>query len=120
MSLAQLRHPIRLLMCQRWPSARTITVVSHPQLDQVHVTSSKLLPPLSSVSIIPIRGMAKSKDRGKDKKGKGGKGKLTLADDEMLDVIDVAEMREKMFAIVGKLKEDYIKNLSLQTGRGVS
>lgn len=106
-------------MCQRWltclrtQNTRGITVLNRHGFQELEPS---LHVPLSTNS---IRNMAKGKNIIKEK-NRRGKPKTKLSDDEMMQVIDVEEMRIKMTRIIDKLREDYIKNLSLKTGQGVS
>ncbi|GAB6031482.1 hypothetical protein CHUAL_009250 [Chamberlinius hualienensis] len=55
----------------------------------------------------------------KDKKSKkDGKGKVFLSDDELSQVINVENFKKQLSRTVDKLKEEYVKNLSLRTSAG--
>ena len=48
----------------------------------------------------------------------GKQTKIHLSDEEMSEVIDVEQLREKYADSIERLKEDYIKNLTLRTASG--
>ncbi|XP_064082089.1 ribosome-recycling factor, mitochondrial-like [Macrobrachium nipponense] len=56
--------------------------------------------------------------KGKDKKGKGKQSKVHVSDEEMTEVVNVSQLREQFANIIEKLKEEYIKNLTLRTAIG--
>jgi ribosome recycling factor len=63
-----------------------------------------------------IRNYAKSKDRGKDKKGKGAKVEINQA--VMSELISVEKLKERCTVAIDRMKEDYAKNLSLRSTTG--
>ncbi|XP_068206757.1 ribosome-recycling factor, mitochondrial [Palaemon carinicauda] len=81
-------------------------------LSKYEPNSTRVSP--SSVFHCQVRNYAK----GKDKKGKGKQAKVHVSDEEMSEVINVTQLREQFANIVGKLKEEYIKNLTLRTSAG--
>lgn len=63
-----------------------------------------------------IRNYAKSKDKGKDKKGKGAK---VVVDPQMMsELVPVDKMKERCTSAIEKMKEDFAKNLSLRSTTG--
>lgn len=66
------------------------------------------------VSHCQIRNYAK----GKDKKGRNKQTTVHVSDEDMSEVVNVEQMREQFAQQVEKLKETYIKNLSLRTSFG--
>lgn len=71
---------------------------------------------VTNSNCISIRNYAKSKDKGKDKKGKGGKVEINPA--MMSEVLPVDKLKEKCNAAIEKMKEDFAKNLSLRSTTG--
>lgn len=65
------------------------------------------------------RSYAKGKDKGKEKRGKGGKPKIVLSDREMQAVVEIQDMRDEMAGIADGLKETFIKTLSIRAGTGI-
>lgn len=63
------------------------------------------------------RGYAKGKDRGRDKTDKGKK-KVEINDEQLAEVIKVDTMKTQMQKAVDRMKEDYVKNLSLRSTTG--
>lgn len=64
------------------------------------------------------RGYAKGKDRGRDKKTDKGKKKVEINDEQLAEVIKVDTMKTQMQKAVDRMKEDYVKNLSLRSTTG--
>lgn len=71
-----------------------------------------------ATTVTSVRSYAKDKG-GRDKKGKGGKPKVPLKDEDMIPVIEVHDMRDEFAAITEGLKESYIKTLSIRSGTGI-
>ncbi|KAJ9596898.1 hypothetical protein L9F63_012079, partial [Diploptera punctata] len=70
-------------------------------------------------TVANIRGYAKGKDRGRDKKKMDkGKKKVEISDEKLAEVIKVENMRTQMQKAVDRMKEEYIKNLSLRSTTG--
>ncbi|XP_022827003.1 ribosome-recycling factor, mitochondrial [Spodoptera litura] len=63
-----------------------------------------------------VRNYAKSKDKGKDKKGKGGKVEVNVA--AISEVVPVDKMKERCNAAIERMKADFAKNLSLRSTTG--
>ncbi|KAH9644715.1 hypothetical protein HF086_003820 [Spodoptera exigua] len=68
------------------------------------------------VNFTVVRNYAKSKDKGKDKKGKGGKVEVNIA--AISEVVPVDKMKERCNAAIERMKEDFAKNLSLRSTTG--
>lgn len=64
------------------------------------------------------RGYAKGKARGGDKKTDKGKKKVEISDEQLAEVIKIDAMRTQMQKAVDRLKEEYVKNLSLRSTTG--
>ncbi|XP_045620355.1 ribosome-recycling factor, mitochondrial [Procambarus clarkii] len=107
-----------LLHIRLMSSFAHLTSTVHPvkNRDMFVLVCSTLSPFLKprDASLCHIRNYAKSKD----KKGKDKKIQVHLSDSELSEVVNVTHMREEFSGIVEKLKEDYIKNLSLRTSVG--
>lgn len=74
---------------------------------------------LLQLTHITTRGYAKGKDRGKDKKkADKGKRKVGIDDEKLAEVIKVENMRTQMQKAVDRMKEEYVKNLSLRSTTG--
>ncbi|XP_023940443.2 ribosome-recycling factor, mitochondrial [Bicyclus anynana] len=71
----------------------------------------------TSVTLSQVRNYAKSKDRGKDKKGKGG-GKVEINPTVMSELVPVEKIKERCLSAIGNMKEDFAKNLSLRSTTG--
>lgn len=67
---------------------------------------------------ITFQCQVRSYAKGKDKKGKGKQSKVHVSDEEMTEVVNVSQLREQFANIIEKLKEEYIKNLTLRTAVG--
>lgn len=67
---------------------------------------------------ICIRGYAKGKARGGDMKNEKGKKKVEISDEQLAEVIKIDAMRTQMQKAVDRLKEEYVKNLSLRSTTG--
>ncbi|XP_053608837.1 ribosome-recycling factor, mitochondrial [Plodia interpunctella] len=65
---------------------------------------------------IPFRNYAKSKDKGKDKKGKGGK--VEINPQMMSELVPVDKVKDRCNKVIEKMKEDFAKNLSLRSTTG--
>ncbi|XP_049875467.1 ribosome-recycling factor, mitochondrial [Pectinophora gossypiella] len=63
-----------------------------------------------------VRNYAKSKDKGKDKKGKGAKVVINTA--MMSEIVPVEKLKERCRAAIENMKEDFAKNLSLRSTTG--
>lgn len=70
----------------------------------------------SNFHITPIRNYAKSKDKGKEKKNKGTKVTINMA--EMSELIPVAKLRDRCNGAIENMKEEFAKNLSLRSTTG--
>ncbi|KOB64779.1 Mitochondrial ribosome recycling factor [Operophtera brumata] len=66
-------------------------------------------------SFTGVRNYAKSKDRGKDKKGKG---KVVINTTEMSELLSVDKLKERCNASIENMKEDFAKHLSLRSTTG--
>ncbi|XP_034832752.1 ribosome-recycling factor, mitochondrial [Maniola hyperantus] len=71
----------------------------------------------TSVNFISVRNYAKSKDRGKDKKSKGG-GKVEINPTIMSELVPVEKLKERCQSAIENMKEDFAKNLSLRSTTG--
>lgn len=71
----------------------------------------------TSVNFISVRNYAKSKDRGKDKKSKGG-GKVEINPTIMSELVPVGKLKERCQSAIENMKEDFAKNLSLRSTTG--
>ncbi|PSN58022.1 hypothetical protein C0J52_02022 [Blattella germanica] len=96
----------------------------HSQCSQLQTFSllnniSEFEPGVQVTYYANVRGYAKGKDRGKEKKkGDKGKKKLEVSDEVLGEVIKVENMRNQMQKAVDKLKDEYVKNLSLRSTTG--
>lgn len=63
-----------------------------------------------------VRNYAKSKDKGKEKKGKPTKVSINMA--EMSELIPVDKLRDRCKSAIENMKEDFSKNLSLRSTTG--
>ncbi|CAK1582456.1 unnamed protein product [Parnassius mnemosyne] len=68
------------------------------------------------LSFTLVRNYAKSKDKGKEKKGKGAKVEINLA--MMSEIVAVDKIQDRCKAAIEKMKEDFAKNLSLRSTTG--
>lgn len=68
------------------------------------------------IAATPIRNYAKSKDKGKDKKGKGIK--VEVNPTMMSELIPVEKMETRCSSAIEKMKEDFTKYLSLRSTTG--
>lgn len=71
---------------------------------------------LPNIHTTAFRNYAKSKDKGKDKKGKGAKVEINVA--AISEVVPVDKMKDRCNAAIDKMKEDFAKNLSLRSTTG--
>ncbi|XP_013194351.1 ribosome-recycling factor, mitochondrial [Amyelois transitella] len=74
------------------------------------------VPLVNKFNFTPSRNYAKSKDKGKDKKGKGGK--VEINPQMMSELIPVDKLKERSISVIDKMKEDFAKNLSLRSTTG--
>ncbi|XP_021181107.2 ribosome-recycling factor, mitochondrial [Helicoverpa armigera] len=82
-----------------------------------HVTSvNEKIVHYNAVNFTAVRNYAKSKDKGKDKKGKGGKVEINVA--AISEIVPVDKMKERCHSAIEKMKEDFAKNLSLRSTTG--
>ncbi|XP_069672674.1 ribosome-recycling factor, mitochondrial isoform X2 [Periplaneta americana] len=66
-----------------------------------------------------IRGYAKGKDRGREKKKTDkGKKKIDVSDEQLAEVIKVDSLRTQMQKAIDRMKEEYVRNLSLRSTTG--
>ncbi|XP_072929685.1 ribosome-recycling factor, mitochondrial [Epargyreus clarus] len=65
---------------------------------------------------IAVRNYAKGKDKGKDKKGKGGKVEINIT--QMSELVPVDKLKDRCQSAIEKMKEDFAKNLSLRSTTG--
>lgn len=63
------------------------------------------------------RNYAKSKDRGKDKKSKGG-GKVDINPTMISELVPIEKLKSRCHNAIEKMKEDFAKNLSLRSTTG--
>lgn len=70
----------------------------------------------NSLRFIAVRNYAKSKDKGKDKKGKNSKVEINVA--AVSEIVPVDKMKERCNAAIDKMKEEFAKNLSLRSTTG--
>lgn len=70
----------------------------------------------TNFSFSSIRGYAKGKDRGRDKNK--GKKKVEVSDEQLAEVIKIDSLRTQMQKAVDRMKEEYVKNLSLRSTTG--
>lgn len=69
-----------------------------------------------TISCTTIRSYAKSKDKGKEKKGKATK---VIIDPVMMSqIVPVEKLKDRCKLAIDKMKDDYIKNLSLRSSTG--
>ncbi|KAH8398706.1 hypothetical protein KR222_004683 [Zaprionus bogoriensis] len=66
----------------------------------------------------PARGYAKSKDRKKEKGGKGKPVKVEINELQLRELINLDSLNAQMEKSVQQMKDDYIKNLSLRSASG--
>ncbi|CAH2243639.1 ribosome-recycling factor, mitochondrial [Pararge aegeria] len=71
----------------------------------------------TSVDFTQVRNYAKGKDRGKDKKAKGG-GKVEINPTVMAELVPVEKLKERCQSAIVNMKEDFAKNLSLRSTTG--
>lgn len=71
---------------------------------------------VNPVNLALTRNYAKSKDKGKDKKGKGVKVNIDPA--VMSELVAVDKIQEKCNSALDKMKDDFAKNLSLRSTTG--
>lgn len=71
----------------------------------------------TAVNFISVRNYAKSKDRGKDKKSKGG-GKVEINPTIMSELVPVEKLKVRCQSAIENMKEDFAKNLSLRSTTG--
>lgn len=69
-----------------------------------------------NINVLVIRNYAKSKDRGKDKKGKGMKVEINPI--IMAELVDVDKLKSRCQTTIEKMREDFAKNLSLRSTTG--
>lgn len=81
-----------------------------------YIRVSERITSATSSNYISIRNYAKSKDKGKDKKSKGGKVEINPA--MMSELLPVEKLKERCNAAIEKMKEDFAKNLSLRSTTG--
>lgn len=72
---------------------------------------------VSIVNFTAVRNYAKGKDRGKDKKNKGG-GKVEINPTIMSELVPVEKLKERCQSAIENMKEDFAKNLSLRSTTG--
>lgn len=65
---------------------------------------------------ITVRTYAKSKDRGKEKKGKTTN--VVVSHAEIAELVPVEKLMERCKAAIEKMKEDFVKNLSIRSTTG--
>ncbi|XP_022113207.2 ribosome-recycling factor, mitochondrial [Pieris rapae] len=82
-----------------------------PNLSQRHVGINSL-----NTNTIIIRNYAKSKDRGKEKKGKTPK--VDINPTMMAELVDVNKIKSRCQTSIDKMREDFAKNLSLRSATG--
>ncbi|CAB3240698.1 unnamed protein product [Arctia plantaginis] len=70
----------------------------------------------NSLSFTAVQNYAKSKDKGKDKKGKGAKVEINEA--VISELVPVEKMRDRCNAAIDKMKDEFAKNLSLRSTTG--
>ncbi|KAJ8720435.1 hypothetical protein PYW07_012478 [Mythimna separata] len=70
----------------------------------------------NAVNLTISRNYAKSKDKGKDKKGKGAKVQVNVA--AIGEIVPVEKMKERCNSAIDRMKEDFAKNLSLRSTTG--
>ncbi|XP_063364688.1 ribosome-recycling factor, mitochondrial [Cydia amplana] len=89
----------------------------------VYVNSFKYFPNLNervitatTYNFAAIRNYAKGKDKGKDKKGKGGK--VDINPLIMSELVAVDKLKDRCKTAIENMKEDFTKNLSLRSTTG--
>lgn len=70
---------------------------------------------LSKYNFTAIRNYAKSKDKGKDKKGKG---KVVINPGEMSELLPVDKLKDRSNSAIETMKDDFSKHLSLRSTTG--
>ncbi|XP_075976736.1 mitochondrial ribosome recycling factor 1 [Anticarsia gemmatalis] len=71
---------------------------------------------VNSIDFTAVRNYAKSKDKGKDKKGKGAKVDINVA--VISELVPVDKMKDRCNNAIDKMKEEFTKNLSLRSTTG--
>ncbi|CAG9583438.1 unnamed protein product [Danaus chrysippus] len=71
---------------------------------------------VNKYNLTTVRNYAKSKDKGKDKKGKGGKVEINPL--MISELVPVNKLKERCQNSIEKMKEDFTKNLSLRSTTG--
>lgn len=70
----------------------------------------------NAVNLTVSRNYAKSKDKGRDKKGKGAKVEINVL--AINEIVPVDKMKDRCSSAIDKMKEDFAKNLSLRSTTG--
>lgn len=99
---------LQRLVSPAFNSLKTI----HPNL----IRGNERITYANALNFTAVRNYAKSKDRGKDKKGKGAKVEINVA--AISEIVPVDKMKERCNSAIDKMKEDFAKNLSLRSTTG--
>lgn len=80
------------------------------------VTGNEKIIYANAVNYTVTRNYAKSKDKGRDKKGKGAKVEINVA--AISEIVPVEKMKDRCNSAIDRMKEDFSKNLSLRSTTG--